>query len=92
MKWFNSFTLVMRSSVTSFWEKVQDPERMLHQLLIDMEEEADRVRHSVAGAIADEIQLGRDVEAARAEADQWFGRAKSVLARGDEANAQAVLE
>lgn len=92
MNWINDFTLVMRSSVTSFWEKVQDPERMLHQLLIDMEEESERVRDSVAGAIADEIQMGRDVEAARADADQWLERAKSALARGDEASAQAALE
>lgn len=92
MKWINDFTLVMRSSVTSFWERVQDPERMLHQLLIDMEEESDRVRESVAGAIADEIQLGRDVEAARADADQWLERAKAALARGDETSAQAALE
>ena len=92
MKWVNDFSLVMRSTVTSFWEKVQDPERVLHQLLIDMEEEADRVRQGVAGAIADEIQLGRDVEAARTEADQWLARAKAALARGEEPSAQAALE
>lgn len=92
MKWVNDFSLVMRSTVTSFWERVQDPERALHQLLIDMDEEADRVRQGVAGAIADEIQLGRGVEAARAEADQWLDRAKSALARGDELSAHAALE
>lgn len=92
MQWINDFTLVMRSTVNTFWEKTQDPERMLHQLLIDMEEESDRVRESVAGAIADEIAMGRDVEAARADADQWFERAKAALARGDEPSAQAALE
>src|SRR5688572_22193662 len=92
MKWINDFTLVMRSTATSFWERVQDPERMLHQLLIDMEEESDRVRQSVAGAIADEIQMGRDVEAARADSEQWLQRAKAALGRGDEASAQAALE
>ena len=92
MKWLTDFSLVMRSSVTTFWEKVQDPERMFHQLLIDMEEESERVRESVAGAIADEIQMGREVESARAEADQWLQRAKAALSRGDEASAQAALE
>jgi phage shock protein A len=92
MKWFSDFSLVMRSSVTAFWDKVQDPERMLNQLLIDMDEEADRVRHSVAEAIADEIQMGRDVNAAQAEADQWLARAKAALGRNDEASAQAALQ
>lgn len=92
MKWINDFSLVMRSSVTAFREKVQDPERMLHQLLIDMDEEADRVRQSVAEAIADEIQMGREVAAAQTEADQWLARARSALGRGDDAAAQAALE
>ena len=46
----------MRSSVTTLREKIEDPERMLHQLIIDMEEELDRVRASVAEVVAYEIQ------------------------------------
>lgn len=92
MKWVNDFSLVMRSTVTTFWEKVQDPERVLHQMLIDMEEEADRVRRSVAGAIADEIQLGRDAAAGRAESDLWLKRVKDALARGDEGGATAAMD
>lgn len=92
MRWLENFTLVMRTSITSLRESVQDPERMLHQLVLDMEEELDRVRHSVAGAIADEIQLGKKVERSREEARQWMDRAAGALRRGDEATAQAALE
>jgi phage shock protein A len=92
MKWLESFSLVMRSSITSLKEQVQDPERMIHQLLIDMEEEQERVRGSVAGAIADEIQLRKKVEAAREEARQWVERAMAALRRGDEAAGKAALE
>ncbi len=92
MSWMEQFSFVIRSSITTIREKVEDPERMLHQLLIDMEEEQLRVRASVAEAIADEIQLGRQVDKARNESEAWLQRATEAMKRGDEANAQAALE
>src|SRR5437588_817608 len=80
MKWFENLTLVLRSSVTTLQEKVENPERMLHQLILDMEEEVRRVRDNVAQAIADEIQLGKRVEKARADAEVWAGRNVGVRA------------
>lgn len=92
MAWLESFSLVMRSSISTLREKVEDPERMIHQLVIDMEEEMERIRASVAGAIADEILLGKKAAAAHEEANNWMERAKTALKRGDEKNAQAALE
>lgn len=92
MSWFGNFSLVMRSSITALRERIEDPERMLHQLICDMEEEQESVRHAVAGAIADEIQLGERVARARQEAAQWHERAAAALHRGDEAGATAALD
>lgn len=92
MGWIEQFSFVIRSSITTIREKVEDPERMLHQLLIDMDEEQCRVRRSVAEAIADEIQLGKQVAKARADSEAWLDRATSAMQRNDEAKAQAALE
>lgn len=92
MGWMDRFTLVMRSSITVLREKVEDPERMLHQLVIDMEEELEVVRRGVAEAIADEILLRKRSEAAAKEAEQWLQRATSAVQRKDEKNAKAALE
>ena len=92
MSWMDSFSFVIRSSITTLREKVEDPERMLHQLLIDMEEEQCRVRTSVAEAIADEIQLGKQVDRARQDSEKWLERASTAMKRGDERGAQAALE
>lgn len=92
MKWLDRFTLVMKSSVTTLREKIEDPERMLHQLVCDMEEELEAVRTSVAAAIADEIQLGKQVERAREEADKWTERAETAMKREDEAAARSALD
>jgi len=92
MMWFSNFSLVIRSNITSLCERFENPERMLDQLIIDMEEDLERVRANVAGVIADEIQLGRKVENARAEAAQWEERAVAALQRHDETAARAATE
>ena len=92
MSWFSQFSLIMRSSVTSLREKIEDPERMLYQLIIDMEDEVNRVRASVAEAVADEIQMRRRAERERAEADKWLERATAAMKRNDESGARSALD
>lgn len=92
MKLIDRFTLVMKTSITSLREKIEDPERMLHQLICDMEEELAAVRESVAAAVADEIQLSKQIETARGEIDTWFSRAQSAIQRGDESGAKDALD
>jgi phage shock protein A len=92
MKWLENFAFVMRSSITTLREKIEDPERMLHQMIVDMDEELESIRASVAGAIADEILLGKKVERARAEAEEWRERATTAVKRNDDRSAKAALE
>ena len=91
MSWFESFGLVMRSSVTTLRERVEDPERMLHQLLIDMQAELDHVRGRVAESIADEIQLKRRSDRQVELAASWQKRAGEALRRGDDRAAAAAM-
>jgi phage shock protein A len=92
MSWLNTFSFVMRANVTTLRERFSDPERMLHQLIIDMEQELGRVRESVAGAIADQIQLERKVKKTQEEVDHWSERATSAIHRSDESSARLALE
>jgi phage shock protein A len=92
MKWLQTFSLVVRSNVAALAEHFENPELVLNQLIIDMEEELERVRSLVAGVIADEIQLGKQVEKARDDSRQWADRAAKALKRGDESQAKQALE
>jgi phage shock protein A len=92
MRWFKTFSLVIRSNITALFERFENPERVLNQLVLDMEEELEQVRAKVAGVFADEIQLGKQVDKAREEAREWRARAAKALKRGDEQNARAALE
>jgi phage shock protein A len=46
----------------------------------------------VAGVIADEIQLGKQVDQARAEQGQWQERAAQAVGRGDDKAARLAME
>jgi phage shock protein A len=92
MQWLQTFSLVIRANVSTLLERFENPSRVLNQLIIDMEEEHERVRLRTAEVIADEIQLGKRLEHARQEAQQWHERAAKALERGDEATARAALE
>lgn len=92
MKALAEFTLIMRSSITALREKFENPERMLYQLIIDMEEELERVRHSVAEAIADEIQMKKRVTRSKQEAEEWARRATDAIQRNDETGAKSALK
>ena len=91
MTWLSQFSLVIRSSITSLREKVEDPERMLYQLILDMDEELCGVRSSVAEAIADEIQMRKRAEREHVELQKWGERALAAMKRGDEASAKSAL-
>ena len=92
MKWLQTFSLVIRSNATALAEQFENPELVLNQLIIDMEDELARVRGSVAGVMADEIQLGRQVQRARDDARQWQERAEQAVKRRDEILAKQALE
>ena len=91
MQWLDTFTLVMRSQMTVLRERVENPERLIHQLILDMEEELEVARQRVAAAMADELLLGREVENQAAKADHWMKQATQALKTGDETAAKAAL-
>ncbi|TWT74309.1 PspA/IM30 family protein [Allorhodopirellula solitaria] len=92
MKWFSQFSLIMRSNVTSLCESVENPERMLHQLILDMQDELARVKRSVAEAIADEIMMRKTVEREQAEVQVWSDRAAAAVKRSDDESAKAAIK
>jgi len=92
MQWLKTFSLVIRSNVSALVEQFEDPERTIHQLIIDMEDELERIRANVAGVIADEILLGKQVTKAQQEAEVWQDRVLKSLQRKDDGGAQAALE
>ncbi len=89
---FSRIADVFKANVNDALDKAEDPEKMLKQMVIEMEESVNKATLAVGGAIANEKQLERKMEKARKEKDDWEQKAVLALQSGREDLARAALE
>jgi len=83
---------LIRANLNDLVDKAENPEKLLKQLLLDMENQRMQVKTQVAIAVADWHVLDRKkAENASSHAD-WMRKAEMALAKGDEALARVALE
>ncbi len=75
---FDRFKRVVKSNLNDMISKAENPEKMLNQLIIDMNEQLIEAKKSVASAIADEKKLERQMNEQLNQAEEW--ERKAVLA------------
>jgi phage shock protein A len=85
------FHTIVRAEMTSLVARFEDPEKILHQLIVDMEEALADAKRGAALAIADEKRLGEDVAHHERETAFWRARAVEAARRGDETGARKAL-
>ncbi len=76
---FDRFKRVVKSNINQMISKAEDPEKMLNQLIVDMNEQLVESKKSVASAIADEKRLERQVNEHRRKGEEWEKRAILAL-------------
>ncbi|MFP4363612.1 MAG: PspA/IM30 family protein, partial [Spirochaetia bacterium] len=54
---FDRFKRVVKSNINDLISKAEDPQKVLNQIIIDMNEQLIEAKKNVAGAIADEKKL-----------------------------------
>lgn len=72
---FDRLRRVIKANVNAAIDKAEDPEKMLNQLVLDMNQQLVEAKKAVATAIADEKRLERQVLEYRAQAGEWEKRA-----------------
>lgn len=72
-------------------DQLEDPATMSRQVLRELDAEVQRCRQALVQALATEKELGRRLEALHTEADRWGLSARELLARGQDADARALL-
>ena len=92
MSLFSRIADVFKANVNDMLDKVEDPEKMLKQMVIEMEESVNKTTLAVAQAIANEKSLERKIEKARKDKDEWEGKAMQALNANREDLARAALE
>lgn len=82
---------VIRANLNSLISQAEDPEKILEQTVIDMQEDLIRLRQAVAQAIATQKRTERQQAQAEAQSREWYQRAQLALQKGEEALAREAL-
>jgi phage shock protein A len=83
---------LLRANLNDLIEKAEDPERLLKQLVLDMENQLMQVKTQVAIAIADQHLLERKRKEHEQEASEWKRKAELAVAKGKDDMARGALE
>jgi phage shock protein A len=82
---------LMRANVNDMVSKAEDPEKILEQAVIDMQEDLLQLRQAVAQAIATQKRTEQQYNKATNDESSWYQKAELALKKGDENLAREAL-
>jgi phage shock protein A len=88
---FDRISRVVRANLNDLVSKAEDPEKVLEQSLIDMQEDLVKLRQAVAQAIATQKRTEQQYNQNLSEGNKWQQRAQLALTKGDENLAREAL-
>ena len=89
---YNRITDIFKANVNEALDKAEDPEKMLKQMVLEMEESVNKTTLSIAQAIANEKNLEKKLEKSKRESSEWQQKAMQALTANREDLAKAALE
>lgn len=89
---FSRLVDLLKANINDMIDKAEDPEKMLKQIIIDMEEQLQKATQGLGQIMASERQAKKQLEAAQAESALWEERAKTALKAGNQELAQKAVE
>ena len=88
---FSRLKTLISSNVNDLIGKAEKPEKMLNQLIIEMQEQLLESKKAVALAIADEKKLERELANQEAQAQEWEKKAMLAVRAGKDDLAKEAL-
>jgi len=92
MGMFSRITDIFKANVNEALDKAEDPEKMLKQMVLEMEESVNRTTLAVAQGIANEKNLFKKLNKAKEEVEDWQEKAKKAILAGREDLAKQALD
>jgi phage shock protein A len=80
-----------RANINDLLDRAEDPEKMLNQILRDMESNIKQAREQVAAMIVQEKEIGIDLAAARKLSADWGSKAQRAVDAGKDDLAREAL-
>lgn len=88
---FSRLGTLIKSNINDLITKAEDPEKMLNQVLLEMQQQLADAKKAVAVAIADEKKLQKQYTAESEKAKEWERKAMVAVRAGDDGLARQAL-
>jgi phage shock protein A len=88
---FSRLAQLIKSNLNDLISRSEDPEKMLNQVVLDMNNQLVEAKKQVAASIADEKRLAKQAEQEAANAAEWERRAMMAVRAGNEELAKEAL-
>jgi len=88
---FSRLAALIKSNINDLISRSEDPEKMLNQIVEDMNSQLNEARKQVGASIADEKRLEKQVGEQLALSAEWERKAMLALRAGDESLAKEAL-
>jgi phage shock protein A len=88
---FSRLAQLIKSNLNDLISRSEDPEKMLNQIVLEMNNQLVEAKKQVAASIADEKRLAKQLEQETGNAQEWERRAMLALRAGNEPLAKEAL-
>ncbi|MBQ4383322.1 MAG: PspA/IM30 family protein [Firmicutes bacterium] len=86
------FKDIMSSNINAFFDKMEDPEKMIDQVLRDLESDLGEVKAETASVMAEEARAQRALNECQAEVDKLQSYAEKAVLAGNDKDAAIFLQ
>ena len=83
---------LLRANINDLIDKAEDPEKMVKQIIQDMDRELVKSTQMLGKAMASERQIEKQMNDAKAKSADWENKAKLALQAGDQELAKKAVE
>ncbi|XP_047336613.1 membrane-associated 30 kDa protein, chloroplastic [Impatiens glandulifera] len=92
MNLFDRFARVVKSYANAIVSSFEDPEKILEQTVLEMNDDLIKMRQATAQVLASQKQLENKYKAAQQASEDWYKRAQLALSKGEEDLAREALK
>lgn len=92
MNLFDRFARVVKSYANALVSTFEDPEKILEQAVLEMNDDLIKMRQATAQVLASQKRLENKYKAAEQASEDWYKRAQLALGKGDEDLAREALK
>jgi phage shock protein A len=83
---------LVRANLNDLIDRAEDPDKMIKQVILDMENQFLQVKTQVAVSIADQHMLAKKLKENEEEMREWMRKAERAVDKGEDGLARSALE